>query len=89
MKYAVALSGGVDSASTLALLKDSGHEVRAFTMKLYNDNLKNSHTFPNSCFGINKKDDIAQCKEICNLLDVPYTIIDLSTEFNNSSFLCS
>lgn len=84
MKYAVALSGGVDSASTLALLKDSGHEVRAFTMKLYNDDLKNSHIFPDSCFGVNKKKDIEQCKEICNILDVPFTIIDLSKEFNGA-----
>jgi tRNA-specific 2-thiouridylase len=34
MKIAVAMSGGVDSSSAAALLKEQGHELVGFTMQL-------------------------------------------------------
>jgi len=36
MKIAVAMSGGVDSSSAAALLKEQGHELVGFTMQLWN-----------------------------------------------------
>ncbi|MCA1623421.1 MAG: hypothetical protein LC768_03290 [Acidobacteria bacterium] len=35
MKIAVALSGGVDSSSAAALLKEQEHELVGFTMQLW------------------------------------------------------
>ena len=37
MKYAVGLSGGVDSSVAAMLLKEQGHEVVGITMKLWRD----------------------------------------------------
>jgi len=79
MKIAVALSGGVDSATTLAFLRNAGHEVQAFTMKLWNSDYPES--LKNSCFGYGKQEDIDACIDICDILNVPYTVIDLSKEF--------
>ena len=37
MKYAVGLSGGVDSSVAAMLLKEQGHEVVGIPMKLWRD----------------------------------------------------
>ena len=77
-KIAVALSGGVDSAVALAILNQS-FNVHAFTMKLWDDSYPDS--LKNSCFGYGKQEDIDTCKAICEHLNVPYTVIDLSKQF--------
>ena len=78
MNIAVALSGGVDSAVALAYLSKT-HNVHAFTMKLWNDSY--SEELKNSCFGPNRQEDIDFCESLCKKLNVPYTVIDLSSEF--------
>ena len=35
MKIAVLLSGGVDSSVALALLKEQGHDITAFYLKIW------------------------------------------------------
>lgn len=85
MKIAVGLSGGVDSSTVIALLKSQGHEVIGVTMKTYNPDNPFHHKLMSgtACYGSNKEKDIADCKAICAKLDIPYYIIDVSSEFEN------
>jgi tRNA-specific 2-thiouridylase len=54
MKIAVAMSGGVDSSSAAALLKEQGHELVGFTMQLWNQRRhinvdENGDNLPSRC----------------------------------------
>lgn len=62
----VAMSGGVDSSMTAALLQKQGFEVRGVTMKL---------TAGICC-------DIGSAQAVCQHLGIPHTIIDAQAEFS-------
>jgi len=69
MKIAVGLSGGVDSTTTLALLKNQGYDVIGITMKTYNPNNHLHDKLANStCYGSDKLKDIEICRKICELI---------------------
>jgi len=64
----VAMSGGVDSSLTAALLLQQGHEVEGVTMKLS----------AGVCC------DIASAQAVCSHLGIPHRVIDLQPEFERS-----
>jgi tRNA-specific 2-thiouridylase len=64
----VAMSGGVDSSVTAALLKEQGFLVEGVTMKL---------TAGVCC-------DIASAQAVCRHLDIPHRIIDMQGDFERS-----
>jgi tRNA-specific 2-thiouridylase len=82
MKIAVGLSGGVDSAVTAYLLKQAGHEVIGATMKIWDGRTIPGHQ-GNSCYGPDEERDIADAQSLCNLLGVPYHVIDCSEQYND------
>ena len=51
MKVLVGVSGGVDSAVALHILKSQGHEIVGAMMKIYDGDIK---TIANSCYGTDK-----------------------------------
>jgi len=73
-KVIVAMSGGVDSSVTAALLKRAGFNVSGVFMKLYN-----SPRFKNS-----KK----RAKKIAEILEIPFLSLDLQKEFKNKVIDC-
>ena len=74
----VAMSGGVDSSVTAALLKNIGYEVIGVTMKLYEAaNKKKSKT---CCSGI----DIGDAKNVAKKLNIKHYIIDYKEKFKES-----
>lgn len=83
MEILVGVSGGVDSAVALHLLKSQGHNVIGAMMKIYDGEIK---TLANSCYGTDKLKEINDAKANCNHVGCDFHVFDLSKEFNNIIF---
>ena len=77
-RITVAMSGGVDSSVTAALLKNIGYEVVGVTMKLYE--AANKQKSKTCCSGI----DIADAKNVAKKLNIKHYIIDYKEKFKES-----
>jgi len=75
MKIAVLLSGGVDSSVALRLLKDQGHDLTAFYLKIW---LQDEFSFLGECPW---EEDLKYARGVCDQVDVPLEIIPLQTEY--------
>ena len=75
MKIAVLLSGGVDSSVALRLLKDAGHDVTAFYLKIW---LQDEFSFLGECPW---EEDLNFVREVCKKENVPLEILSLQTEY--------
>jgi tRNA-specific 2-thiouridylase len=75
MKIAVLLSGGVDSSVALSLLKNEGHEITAFYLKIW---LQDDFTFLGDCPW---EDDLNFVRGVCKQLNIPLEIISLQHEY--------
>ena len=75
MKIAVLVSGGVDSSVALKLLKDQGHDLTAFYLKIW---LEEELSFSGECPW---KEDLDFAEKICKQLDVPLKVIPLQKEY--------
>lgn len=78
MKIAVLVSGGVDSSVALRLLKDQGHELKAFYLKIW---LEDELAFLGDCPW---EEDLKYLREICHEIDVPLEIIPMQKEYFDS-----
>ncbi len=70
-KIAVLVSGGVDSSVALALLKEQGHEVTAFYLKIW---LEDELSYLGSCPW---QQDLEFVQAVCTKLGVPLEIISM------------
>ena len=75
MKIAVLLSGGVDSSVALRLLKDEGHELTAFYLKIW---LQDEFSFLGECPW---EEDLKYARSVCDQVNVPLEVIPLQTEY--------
>ena len=75
MKIAVLLSGGVDSSVALRLLKDQGHELTAFYLKIW---LQDEYSFLGECPW---EEDLKYARAVCEQADVSLEILSLQTEY--------
>ena len=75
MKIAVLVSGGVDSSVALKLLKDEGHDVTAFYLKIW---LEDELAFLGECPW---DDDLKYVKEVCEKLDIPLEVVPMQREY--------
>ncbi|MBP7670841.1 tRNA 2-thiouridine(34) synthase MnmA [Candidatus Gracilibacteria bacterium] len=75
MKIAVLLSGGVDSSLALKLLKDQGHELHAFYLKIW---LEDELQFLGECPW---EDDLKYARQICADLDLPLEIVPMQRQY--------
>jgi tRNA-specific 2-thiouridylase len=75
MKIAVLLSGGVDSAVALALLKEQGHDVTAFYLKIW---MEEELSFLSDCPW---KEDLEFVEKICEKLSVPLEVVPMQKEY--------
>lgn len=77
MKIAVALSGGVDSATSLYLLKKAGHDIFGLFMKNWEEEQDGA------CIAEKDADD---ARAVCDLLDVPYYSVNFAQEYWDNVF---
>ncbi len=69
-KVVAAMSGGVDSSTAAAILKQKGFSPIGMTMKLWNDD--------SGCCSV---EDVYDAKRVAALLDIPHYVVDLRKEF--------
>jgi tRNA (5-methylaminomethyl-2-thiouridylate)-methyltransferase len=75
MKIACLVSGGVDSSVALALLKQAGHEIDAYYLKIWlEDDLSSLGECP-------WEDDLSYVRSVCEKLNVPLQIINLQKQY--------
>ncbi|NIA01982.1 MAG: tRNA 2-thiouridine(34) synthase MnmA [Nitrospirae bacterium] len=75
MKIAVLISGGVDSSVALKLLKEQGHDVTAYYLKIW---LEDELEFLGDCPW---EDDLSYVRQICEKDDIPLKIVPLQKEY--------
>ena len=72
----VAMSGGVDSSTVAAMMKDEGYNVIGITLKLYNDT-KETTKSKQCCAG----QDIMDAKRVADKLKIEHKILYYQTKF--------
>lgn len=75
MKIAVLVSGGVDSSVALRLLKDEGHELTAYYLKIW---LEDELSFLGECPW---EDDLAYVRAVCEQASVPLEVVPFQKEY--------
>ena len=75
MKIAVLVSGGVDSSVALRLLKDQGHDLTAFYLKIW---LEDELSYLGDCPW---EEDLAYVRKVCEQANVPLNVISLQKEY--------
>ncbi len=77
----VAMSGGVDSSLTAALIKEQGHEVIGINMRLHGsgaDEDEQQYSLSKSCCSIVEMED---ARKVCQQLGVPFYAMNYEKEF--------
>ena len=75
MKIAVLVSGGVDSSVALRLLKEQGHELTAFYLKIW---LEDELSYLGDCPW---EEDLAYVRAVCEQAGVPLQVVSLQKEY--------
>lgn len=78
MKVIVGMSGGVDSAVSALLLKQSGYEVEGLFMKNWEEDDTDSFC--------SATEDLKDAESVCNKLDIPLHTVNFSKEYWESVF---
>lgn len=77
MKVAALVSGGVDSSVALQLLKNEGHDVTAFYLKIW---LEDELSYLGICPW---EEDLSYVRKVCEQLNVPLEVISLQKEYQD------
>jgi tRNA (5-methylaminomethyl-2-thiouridylate)-methyltransferase len=75
MRIAMLISGGVDSSVALRLLRETGHDVHAFYMKIW---LEDELAFLGECPW---EEDLKYVRAVCEAADVPLEVVPFQKEY--------
>ena len=73
-KIAVAMSGGVDSSVSAALLRQQGHDVIGVSLQLYDPVPQEPGGRNKTCCSL---DDVLDAGRVAKKLDIPFEVIDM------------
>jgi len=79
-RVVVAMSGGVDSSTAAALLKEQGYDVIGISMQLW-DYTEGEKDRPGSCCSL---DDLYDARRVCDKLNVPFYVVNFEETFSKA-----
>ncbi len=78
---AVGISGGIDSAVSVWLLKEQGYHVIGLTMSIWDPRMKLASVRQGGCYGPGEVEDIAAAREIAERLHIPHHTLALADAY--------
>ena len=82
-RIVVAMSGGVDSSVTAALLKEQGHEVIGMTMQIWDYStftVDHGETFGTCC----SLDDVYDARRVAESIGIPFYVVNFENDFQRT-----
>jgi tRNA-uridine 2-sulfurtransferase len=80
----VLMSGGVDSSVAAALLKEQGYSVTGIMMQIWGGAPASGISLHHGCYGPEEFEDIEDARRVAGALDIPFQLIDLREEYQNT-----
>ena len=80
-RVVVAMSGGVDSSVTAALLVEQGYEVIGMMMRLWSEPGMGANAPVNRCC---TPDQMADARRVADQLQIPFYVVDVQDHFRNT-----